>query len=207
MASEGEEMNANSSIMNVKTPTPRVCTIAAGLSSSVWSKMSKKSALLCRICYDDEKGGSRLLISPCKCSGSMAAIHQACLEKWLSTSTSDLCELCGYKFNVKKTPPTFTEWLCGKSLRESDSRPTMIGDICCFLLLTPMAVLSAYLCGLGAAFYLNVKQNEAIGLITLASFLILVYLLWVGLTVRYHRIMWKKWKKKNHDVQLVEINV
>lgn len=200
---------------SLTTPSPQ---LSSNIITTLWSKLSGKSStsrIFCRICYDDEG----ILISPCKCKGSMGLIHRECLEKWLSSSpqlntsssypqTGECCELCGFRFQVEKSSPSFTEWLCFKKFSsESDSRPTLIGDFCCFLLLTPMAILSAYLCAMGAIYYLQIEKNEAIGLITLATFLIFIYILWMILTIRYHRIMWMKWKKNNQHVQLINYNV
>ena len=55
----------------------------------------------CRICRGE---GSRdePLFFPCKCSGSIKFVHQACLMEWLSHSQKKHCELC-------KTPFRFTK--------------------------------------------------------------------------------------------------
>ncbi|KAL3869655.1 hypothetical protein ACJMK2_042320 [Sinanodonta woodiana] len=42
----------------------------------------QKAKAECRICHEDEKSGS--LIAPCKCSGSMARVHQSCLQLTMS---------------------------------------------------------------------------------------------------------------------------
>lgn len=44
------------------------------------------------------------LISPCDCMGSMSVVHVCCLEKWLSTSNLDRCEVCKFQFKVQRTP-------------------------------------------------------------------------------------------------------
>ena len=56
---------------------------------------SRTSNVFCRICHDEGD-----LLSPCNCSGSVGLVHLTCLEKWLSTTGSQSCELCQYEFHV-----------------------------------------------------------------------------------------------------------
>ena len=55
----------------------------------------------CRICRGDGSQEEPLFY-PCKCSGSIKYVHQACLMEWLSHSQKKHCELC-------KTPFRFTK--------------------------------------------------------------------------------------------------
>ncbi|RAH85004.1 RING finger membrane protein [Aspergillus japonicus CBS 114.51] len=55
----------------------------------------------CRICRG-EGTPEEPLFYPCKCSGSIKFVHQACLVEWLSHSHKKHCELC-------KTPFRFTK--------------------------------------------------------------------------------------------------
>ncbi|OJJ31026.1 hypothetical protein ASPWEDRAFT_118916 [Aspergillus wentii DTO 134E9] len=55
----------------------------------------------CRICRG-EGSEEEQLFYPCKCSGSIKFVHQACLVEWLSHSQKKYCELC-------KTPFRFTK--------------------------------------------------------------------------------------------------
>ena len=67
-------------------------------------KMSEKGANegdTCRICRG-EGSQEEPLFYPCKCSGSIKFVHQACLMEWLSHSQKKHCELC-------KTPFRFTK--------------------------------------------------------------------------------------------------
>lgn len=52
----------------------------------------------CRICYQSDG----TLIEPCSCKGTVAFIHDKCLEKWIKVKNNSLCcELCttNYKLN------------------------------------------------------------------------------------------------------------
>ena len=52
---------------------------------------------ICRVCRGtaDE---NQPLFYPCKCSGSIRYVHEACLKEWLKHSKKSHCELCGYQF-------------------------------------------------------------------------------------------------------------
>eukprot|EP01035_Chromulina_nebulosa_P019222 gene19222-25073_t len=59
--------------------------------------MNDVDGLECRVCRcgpEDE----RPLYQPCLCSGSIALVHQDCLETWLQHSNKDKCELCSTKY-------------------------------------------------------------------------------------------------------------
>ncbi|TRY63240.1 hypothetical protein TCAL_00377 [Tigriopus californicus] len=167
------------------------------------SQGSTVSHVICRICHE----GDRLipLISPCACSGSVGTIHQVCLEKWLSTVNKDDCELCGRKFLVHKNPKSITRWLLRSPF--SDAHRNIIGDTICFFILTPMSLISAYLCVLGAVNHSDVVGGCAsVVLLSLALFLVLVYTAWVIVTIRF-QIKWiLTWRKENQTVQLTQVD-
>ena len=76
-----------------------------GLSSATLSTQS--ASLTCRICQD----GNSLepLLNACDCSGSIGLVHAICLEKWLSQSSRESCELCQYEFKTVKKVKNFQQ--------------------------------------------------------------------------------------------------
>ncbi|XP_040188683.1 E3 ubiquitin-protein ligase MARCHF1 isoform X2 [Rana temporaria] len=52
---------------------------------------------VCRICHceGDEENP---LITPCRCTGTLRFVHQACLHQWIKSSDTRCCELCKYDF-------------------------------------------------------------------------------------------------------------
>jgi hypothetical protein len=52
----------------------------------------------CRICLADDDVSN--LINPCKCIGSIRYVHNACLSKWVITSSQLCCVLCYYQFET-----------------------------------------------------------------------------------------------------------
>ncbi|CAH7674119.1 hypothetical protein PPACK8108_LOCUS9019 [Phakopsora pachyrhizi] len=56
---------------------------------------------VCRVCRSDDPSLGPLF-HPCRCTGSIAHVHQDCLSTWLSHSKKSSCELCGHLFSFEK---------------------------------------------------------------------------------------------------------
>ena len=167
---------------------------------------ANNSELMCRICHEGES--KEELFSFCKCAGTLAMAHRSCLEKWLSTANSSACEICKFSFQTSRKPRpiidvnyflfffspnisnsfihkcSFFQWF--RNSDTSQDTNNLIGDIVCFIVLTPLTIVSSYLCVLGATHYL-VKRGvswEASGLIVLSVILATVYCIWLGATIR-----------------------
>lgn len=58
----------------------------------------------CRFCLFPQEADDDPLLSPCKCAGSIAWVHQNCLKKWFvisgPTNDSYICQLCKTNFNL-----------------------------------------------------------------------------------------------------------
>ena len=137
---------------------PAFLSWMSGRGSTSGQDTSKNSSVnFCRICHEGESGGERL-ISPCRCSGSVGLIHRSCIEKWLTIVNNDICELCRQKYSISRHPRPISSWLCEPAV--GDDQRNLVGDGVCFLLLTPLAGISAYLCASGAAFYFQVCNSN-----------------------------------------------
>ena len=55
-----------------------------------------ESDIFCRICHDNQGE----LHKVCNCKGSIGLVHLECQEKWLSLKQNNICDLCGYEFQV-----------------------------------------------------------------------------------------------------------
>uniref|UniRef100_A0A803Y0Y3 RING-type E3 ubiquitin transferase n=1 Tax=Meleagris gallopavo TaxID=9103 RepID=A0A803Y0Y3_MELGA len=62
---------------------------------------------MCRICH--EGSSQEDLLSPCECMGTLGTIHRSCLEHWLSSSNTNFCELCHFRFAVERKPRPLVE--------------------------------------------------------------------------------------------------
>lgn len=105
----------------------------------------------CRICHEGER--NEALISPCWCMGSMGLVHKTCLERWLTVSNCEKCELCHYAFTVMRRPRPL--WKFVVQCENRDVWRAILVDVLCLFLLTPLAALSVYLCVVGALQYTN----------------------------------------------------
>ncbi|MBN3295455.1 MARH1 ligase, partial [Amia calva] len=64
---------------------------------------------LCRICHceGDEENP---LITPCRCTGTLRFVHQACLHQWIKSSDTRCCELCKYDFIMETKLKPLRKW-------------------------------------------------------------------------------------------------
>jgi ribosomal protein L31 len=68
----------------------------------------KTDLAIYRICQDLDKTENLKVL--CQCTGSIAKYHVlSCLEKWLSVSKIDICELCHQHFTTKRKSRPFSE--------------------------------------------------------------------------------------------------
>lgn len=162
-------------------------------------------SLYCRICHED--GSADELINPCECSGTLGLIHTSCLEKWLSMSHTDRCEICKHSFLVRKTNKPFGQacclWWNSRNVRAPQNVTT---DLICLMILTPLCVAATYLCGIGASAYSRLGFLEGTGLAILCCVLIATYFVWLIVTFRYHYNSWREWRRRNQDVKLLSKN-
>ncbi|XP_029502977.1 E3 ubiquitin-protein ligase MARCHF3 isoform X1 [Oncorhynchus nerka] len=155
---------------------------------------------MCRICHDG--GGQEELLSPCECAGTLGTIHRSCLEHWLSASGTSACELCHYQFTVQRKNRPLMEWVRNPGLRQE--KRTLFGDMVCFLLITPLATISGWLCLRGAVDHLHFSSRlEAVGLIALTVALFTIYLFWTLVSLRYHCRLYNEWRQTNQRVVLL----
>ncbi|XP_035631358.1 E3 ubiquitin-protein ligase MARCHF3-like [Oncorhynchus keta] len=174
------------------------------LLSPIVGAYAKQSPLperpMCRICHDG--GGQEELLSPCECAGTLGTIHRSCLEHWLSASGTSACELCHYQFTVQRKNRPLMEWVRNPGLRQE--KRTLFGDMVCFLLITPLATISGWLCLRGAVDHLHFSSRlEAVGLIALTVALFTIYLFWTLVSLRYHCRLYNEWRQTNQRVVLL----
>jgi hypothetical protein len=62
----------------------------------------------CRLCLQHGDSDENRLFSPCQCNGSMAYIHEACLEQWRQSAPNRKnyweCPVCNYKYQLRRVP-------------------------------------------------------------------------------------------------------
>ncbi|KAL4617682.1 E3 ubiquitin-protein ligase MARCH3 [Arapaima gigas] len=172
------------------------------LSSTVgaFATQSHVERPMCRICH--EGGAQEQLLSPCECTGTLGSVHRSCLEHWLSASGTSFCELCHFQFSVQRKARPLLEWIRNPGLQQE--KRTLFGDMVCFLLITPLATISGWLCLRGAVDHLNFSSRlEALGLIALTVALFTIYLFWTLVSLRYHCRLYNEWRQTNQRVMLL----
>ncbi|XP_047433931.1 uncharacterized protein marchf1 isoform X2 [Mugil cephalus] len=92
---------------NMSVPTPQK---HCGVNGGTMPLCSDDSELeVCRICHcegDDEFP----LIMPCRCTGSLSFVHQACLNQWIKSSDTRCCELCKFDFVMETKLKPLRKW-------------------------------------------------------------------------------------------------
>ncbi|XP_019114745.2 uncharacterized protein marchf1 isoform X3 [Larimichthys crocea] len=92
---------------NMSVPTPQThCRENGGTPVHCFEDSDQE---VCRICHcegDDEYP----LIMPCRCTGSLGFVHQACLNQWIKSSDTRCCELCKYDFIMETKLKPLRKW-------------------------------------------------------------------------------------------------
>ncbi|XP_029908215.1 uncharacterized protein marchf1 isoform X2 [Myripristis murdjan] len=92
---------------DMAVPTPRKHCSVNGDAAHPCSDDSELE--VCRICHcegDDEYP----LITPCRCTGSLRFVHQACLNQWIKSSDTRCCELCKFDFIMETQLKPLRKW-------------------------------------------------------------------------------------------------
>ncbi|KAF1459697.1 E3 ubiquitin-protein ligase MARCH1, partial [Spheniscus mendiculus] len=111
---------SHNSALNDKSPgrsTSRSSNISKASSPTTGTAPRSQSRLsvcpstqdICRICHcegDDESP----LITPCRCTGTLRFVHQACLHQWIKSSDTRCCELCKYDFIMETKLKPLRKW-------------------------------------------------------------------------------------------------
>jgi hypothetical protein len=74
----------------------------------------------CRVCLEDESSGK--FVSPCKCKGDLANIHEKCLIRWIEVSERTECEICNQPYQKREVlsfqPSKYAKGCCYCSLQQ-----------------------------------------------------------------------------------------
>nr|XP_014103720.1 uncharacterized protein LOC106627917 isoform X2 [Bactrocera oleae] len=169
-------------------------------------------SLVCRICHNAED--PERLVSPCLCKGSLTYVHIHCLERWISTSRSTVCELCQFQYNTVQTLSFYYRYTCFQSLRmwysRSMSRRALQEDCQMFSLLTLVAfgIIGTLLVGI--QYYFLQGQSWLLSRMWTKGWLI--FFLFTTLTIYFINIYmilksqlspWYRWWQSARDIKLI----
>lgn len=169
--------------------TTSTCRICYSTSRQTWI-----SGLITRLGSLGSSFNSKHLIRPClQCKGSIGAVHNRCLEKWLAISKSDKCDVCKSKLIITKYPKDWRDWIkeCDKSVK-----CYIATDILSFLFLTPITVVSIYLCVRGLILHASSAYEVSI-LLLLILLVLIPYFAWLTTCLYQHYECASDWCRNN----------
>ncbi|XP_029050796.1 E3 ubiquitin-protein ligase MARCHF3-like isoform X1 [Osmia bicornis bicornis] len=176
-------------------------------------KLTLNEEIQCRICYDSTQ--QLPIIYPCKCKGTMGAIHLKCLEHWLEESNRNSCELCGHQYEVRRTPRyhvlySIIIWMCLNQQQHQLYVRSLKADLIRGIIITPMAIGCSYICIVAADFYANNNYDNlpparwtTYLLLIMMSLLLFSYFIWMYMVIEYHQKVWFYWWQKTSTVTII----
>ncbi|XP_077543605.1 uncharacterized protein LOC144155803 [Haemaphysalis longicornis] len=164
--------------------------------------VTASSGPICRICHEGDQ--QEELASFCKCSGTMGLLHASCLEHWLNAQNVDHCELCRHRFPTSAQFSTARRFFHWALYSETRVQRAVLGDLFCFALLAPVAVLTCLLCAHSASKKaLHGHVWESAGLVMVAALLLTACVAWSFLTIRFHYRTFQSWQSMNPARRIV----
>ncbi|CAK9817944.1 E3 ubiquitin-protein ligase MARCHF3 [Anthophora plagiata] len=176
-------------------------------------KLTLDNEIHCRICYDTSQ--QLPVIYPCKCKGTMGAVHLKCLERWLEESNRSNCELCRYQFHVKRTLRyhvlhSIIIWMCLRQEQHQLYARSLRADLLRSIIITPMAIGCSYICIVAADFYAKNNYDSfpparwtTYLLLAMMSLLLFSYFVWMYMAIQYHQKVWFYWWQKTSTVKII----
>ncbi|KYM81799.1 E3 ubiquitin-protein ligase MARCH2 [Atta colombica] len=150
------------------------------------------------------------LISACKCRGTVALVHVECLERWLTESGRARCELCGYKYAIRRVRryslfQSILIWF-----RTIIATRQMLLDIGYLVMTTPVAVFSCYLCALALKMLMRNGFYEIpwmiVAMLPTCLLTLIAYWRWIITLGRLHGHRWRRYWRNNFVVRLIPDN-
>ena len=66
----------------------------------------------CRICLSSSSNNEiGHLITPCKCRGIFAYVHDKCVSKWVEDYDCNYCDICRFKYIMIRRSKNFYQWI------------------------------------------------------------------------------------------------
>ncbi|XP_018311329.1 E3 ubiquitin-protein ligase MARCH3 isoform X4 [Mycetomoellerius zeteki] len=151
------------------------------------------------------------LISACKCRGTVALVHAECLERWLTESGRARCELCGYKYAIRRVRRySFFQSVVIWFRTIIATRQEMLLDIGYLVMTTPVAVFSCYLCALALKMLMRNGFYEIpwmiVAMLPTCLLTLIAYWRWIITLGRLHGHRWRRYWRNNFVVRLIPDN-
>ncbi|XP_013138819.1 PREDICTED: E3 ubiquitin-protein ligase MARCH8-like [Papilio polytes] len=164
---------------------------------------------MCRICHGGDTFCQELgdLISACSCRGTVGRVHVRCLERWLTESGKSRCELCGIRYVTRRVhrygiPRSLVMWILSQNAKQ------LMVDTLGIVLMSPLAVLAAWLSGKTFAALISQENHTSPAPWPLASTFVLAcmtlvcYYCWIVSATTRHTLSWWIWYRAQYEVRL-----
>ncbi|XP_072949701.1 uncharacterized protein [Epargyreus clarus] len=171
---------------------------------------SLQSDNICRICFGGES--AERLVRPCSCRGTIAAVHRACLERWLLQAATSYCELCRHHYVVTRSHKwswarSVVEWARsgrGRALAADAWRGAALGAASVLGTARALHACDAALQagarrGGAAALAANLFSSLLIGVIGALNGLLTT---WMLLKIQEHQLSWRAWRDSTLHVRV-----
>lgn len=143
---------------------------------------------LCRYCYDTEN--KDLLISACKCKGSLEFVHFNCLRDWLTMSGTASCQVCGNEYDLELEMKPLLKWSYTEkvNLILERNKPYLI--TCIFSILSNIIIGS------------TIDEDNIINLSPMSHVKVIIFLLLV-----FHKEICRAYRiLKYHNLKIIRIS-
>jgi hypothetical protein len=169
------------------------------ISNAQLNSNPSSSLFMCRICHCDDIN----LMTACNCKGSIAYVHQDCLQKWLRINGNKSCELCKYNFIMKKNLKPIKRWKNINLTKESKRK--ILFDMLVYILAIISNIWTIVIFSEIIIKRLKYKHIDWV----LFMVLVLCSICWIGmiwfayffLNLNYNLI--KKWIDFNRDIEIL----
>ncbi|KAH6919856.1 hypothetical protein HPB50_029157 [Hyalomma asiaticum] len=188
--------------LDCTVPEPGDCSRGSGAQQGVSAESlnlsnSSDGAPTCRICFfGDEK---QPLLDPCNCRGSIGFMHRDCLERWIQRTMDPQCQVCQFRFTVRKQPEPAWRVLSNGEARRPVLRYMALGVL--FLLASAFVFTLAWL--YAVSLVPRVGEKWAV---TVVVFLAVQNMLWSYfpfVSFRNSYRAYKKWREETATLKLV----
>jgi len=199
LLADNQNVNNETQCQGNQIPSHNVLQIYSQVSSVQLKSNSSSSLIMCRICHCDDVN----LISVCNCKGSMAYVHQDCLQKWLRINGNKSCELCKYNFIMKKNLKPIKKWQNFQLTKESKRK--ILFDMLVYIL---AIICNIWTIVIFSNIIISRLKNQNIDWV-LFMVLILCSICWIGMIwfayffIKLNYILIKKWIDYNRDIEVL----
>jgi hypothetical protein len=193
-----DEMSIHVDLNSPDTPGPTPVECSSGSRARTRPHSASRPAL-CRICLNTSHVSLPVdrLLRPCNCRGPFTFAHHNCLVQWIRSTQSDTCDLCRFRFVLRRRPPRLVRFLSRPSLH----RRLLIG------FLAALVMFYTNSCARLSVTLLSPYQTISIRLLRLylsasAQLWSLMFLSLVTVALTWQSLDFVRWRRTHFDLEV-----